>query len=234
MLDSPASLATLNPRKLAAEFVGTFLLVLLAVGSAVAGLKSSGVLAVAVAFGFVLIVAVYAFGPVSNCHINPAVTLGMVLSRRMPIADAAGYWVAQLAGAIVGAALLKWFVSSAGVKDETGNLGSNGYGVHISQSGAFVLEVVITAAFVLIILLVTDRVASPGMAGLAIGTALTAIHAFAIPLDGTSVNPARSFGPALLAGGEAWSQVWLFIVAPLIGAAVAVGVHMFTQAPEAA
>lgn len=234
MSSSTRSQVTISPQKLAAEFVGTFMLVLLAVGTAVTGRNSSGVLAVAVAFGFVLVVTVYAFGPVSGCHINPAVTLGMVLRRRMPIADAAGYWVAQFAGAIVGAALLKWFVSSAGVKDETGNLGSNGYGVHISQSGAFVLEVVITAAFVLIILLVTDRVASPGMAGLAIGTALTAIHAFAIPLDGTSVNPARSFGPALLAGGEAWSQVWLFIVAPLIGAAVAVGVHMFTQAPEAA
>jgi len=234
MLDSTTSLSTLNPRKLAAEFVGTFLLVLLAVGTAVTGLKSSGVLAVAVAFGFVLVVAVYAFGPVSGCHINPAVTLGMVLRRRMPLVDAAGYWVAQFAGAILGAAVLKWFVSSAGVTDETGGLGSNGYGVHISATGAFVLEVLITAAFVLIILLVTDRVASPGMAGLAIGTALTAIHAFAIPLDGTSVNPARSFGPALMAGGEALSQVWLFILAPLIGAVVAAGVHLFTQAPESA
>ncbi len=222
----------LSPQKLAAEFVGTFILVALAVGSAVTGIRTSGVLAVAITFGFVLVVCVYAFGPVSGCHINPAVTLAMVLRRRMAIGEAVGYWVAQFAGAIVAAAMLKWFVSSFTVKDETGSLGSNGYGAHISQAGAFVLEIVITAIFVLIILLVTDRVASPGMAGLAIGTALTAIHAFAIPLDGTSVNPARSFGPALLAGGEAWSQVWLFVVAPLVGAIVAVGLHMLTQAPE--
>jgi aquaporin Z len=220
----------MQPRKLIAEFVGTFLLVFVAVGAAVSGLKSGGVLAVAVAFGFVLIFAAYAFGPVSGAHVNPAVTLAMLMARKQPIAEAAGYWVAQFLGAIVAAGVLKFLVSSGGVTDETGGLGSNAYdNGHINLTGAFVFEVLATAAFVLVILLVTDRFATAGAAGLAIGAALTAIHAFGIPLDGTSVNPARSFGPALFAGGTALSQVWLFILAPLIGGALGAVVYPLTR-----
>lgn len=217
-------------RKLIAEFLGTFMLVLVAVGAAVSGLKSAGVIAVAVAFGFVLIMAAYAFGPVSGAHVNPAVTLAMVIARRQPLVEAAGYWIAQVLGAIVGAAVLKYLVMSGGVTDETGALGTNAYdNGHINLGGAFVFEVLATAVFVLVILLVTDRFATAAAAGLAIGAALTAIHAFGIPLDGTSVNPARSLGPALFAGGTALSQVWLFLLAPLIGGALAAVIYPFTR-----
>ena len=218
-------------RKLIAEFLGTFLLVLIAVGAAVSGIKASGgVLAVAIAFGFVLIFVAYAFGPISGAHVNPAVTLAMVIARRQPIAEAVGYWIAQFLGAIVAAGVLKFLVASGGVTDQTGGLGSNGFdNGHISLAGAFVFEVLATAAFVLVILLVTDKFATAAAAGLAIGAALTAIHTFGIPLDGTSVNPARSFGPALFAGGTALSQVWLFLLAPLIGGALGALVYPLTR-----
>lgn len=220
----------MQTRKLIAEFLGTFFLVLVAVGAAVSGLKSAGVIAVAVAFGFVLIMVAYAFGPVSGAHVNPAVTLAMVIARKQPVQEAVGYWVAQFLGAIAGAAVLKFLVSAGGVTDETGGLGSNAYdNGHINLLGAFVFETLATAVFVLIILLVTDKFATAAAAGLAIGAALTAIHAFGIPLDGTSVNPARSFGPALFAGGTALGQVWLFILAPLVGGVIAAVVYPLTR-----
>lgn len=220
-------------KKLVAEFIGTFTLVFLAVGTAVVGIQTHGTGFVALAFGLVLVLAVYAFGPVSGCHINPAVTIGMVLARKMPLGEAGAYWAAQVAGAIVGAGLLELMVSAFDVTDETGNLGSNGYGTNITMGGAFVVEVVLTAVFVLVILLVTDKAATVGYAGLAIGAALTAIHLAGIPLTGTSVNPARSIGPALFAGGEALSQLWLFILAPLIGGLLAAVVYPFTRAADA-
>jgi aquaporin Z len=232
-------------RKLGAEFIGTFLLVFLAVGAAVFGIAggvgvdgagpASGTLGVAFAFGLVVLILAYAFGPVSGTHVNPAVTLAMVLSKRQKPAEGAGYVAAQFAGAVAGGALLKLFVSSFGVTDQTGGLGTNSYdNGHINLSGAFVLEALLTAAFVLVILLVTERVASPGFAGLAIGLALTAVHIAGIPLTGTSVNPARSFGPALFEGGTALSQVWLFILAPLVGSLVAVAVWRFTRVDDVA
>ena len=227
-------------RKLVAEFVGTFLLVFLAVGAAVFGIGAkvgvdgagpgNGVVGVALAFGLVLLAMAYAFGPVSGAHVNPAVTLAMLIGRRMPTNEAVGYWIAQFAGAILGGAALKLFVSSFGVTDFTGGLGTNSYdNGHINLAGAFVLEVLLTGAFVLVILLVTERVAAPGFAGLAIGLALTVVHLVGIPLDGTSVNPARSFGPALFAGGDALGQVWLFILAPLVVAVVAALVWRVTR-----
>lgn len=212
-------------RSLVAEFVGTALLVFLAVGSAVAGFDSLGPVGVAFAFGFVLLALAYAIGPVSGCHINPAVTLGVLLSGGMAAREAVAYWVAQFAGGNAGAALLQLMTSGFGdVTDQTGALGSNHWGDTISAGGAFLLEVLLTFVFVLVILLVTGKAAAPGFAGLAIGLTLTAVHLVGIPLDGTSVNPARSLGPALFAGGDALAHVWLFIVAPLIGAVVAVGV----------
>ncbi|MGY1741068.1 MULTISPECIES: aquaporin [unclassified Blastococcus] len=212
-------------RSLAAEFLGTALLVFLAVGSAVAGIESLGPVGVAFAFGFVLLALAYAIGPVSGCHINPAVTLGVLLSGGMAAREAVGYWIAQFAGGIAGAALLELMTSGFGdVTDQTGTLGSNDWGANISMGGAFVLEVVLTFVLVFVILLVTGKAATPGFAGLAIGLTLTAVHLIGIPLDGTSVNPARSLGPALFAGGESLEHVWLFIVAPLVGGAVAVGV----------
>jgi aquaporin Z len=210
-------------RSVAVEFVGTALLVFLAVGSAVGGIHTIGDLGVALAFGLVLLALAYAIGQISGCHVNPAVTLGVLLGRGMTATEAAYYWVAQFAGAIAGAALLKLMTSGfGGVTDQTGNLGSNNWGPGISMGGAFLLEVVLTFVFVAVILLVTGRSATPGFAGLAIGLALTAVHLVGIPLDGTSVNPARSLGPALFAGGEPLAHVWLFILAPLVGGALAV------------
>jgi aquaporin Z len=209
-------------RSLAAEFIGTALLVFLAVGTAVAGIETMGRLGVAFAFGLVVLALAYTIGPISGCHVNPAVTLGVLLAKGMTATEATYYWVAQFAGGIAGAALLKLMTSGfGGVTDETGNLGSNDWGATITGPGAFLLEVVLTFVFVGVILLVTGRSATPGFAGLAIGLALTAVHLVGIPLDGTSVNPARSLGPALFAGGDALTHVWLFIVAPLIGAALA-------------
>lgn len=223
----------MSSRKYVAEFIGTFLLVFLAVGAAVMGLKSAGILAVATAFGFVLIFVAYAFGPVSGAHVNPAVTIAMVVARKMPIAEAAGYWVAQVAGAIVGAGVLKLLVSSFGVVDETGGLGTNGWKDPLTVGGAFIIEALLTFAFVLVILLVTDRVANGTTAGLAIGVALTVVHLVGIPNTGTSVNPARSIGPALFEGGTALSQLWLFILAPLVGGVLAAVVYPLTRAGEA-
>lgn len=231
-------------RKLGAEFVGTFLLVFLAVGAAVFGIAggvgvdaagpASGTVGVALAFGLVLLMLAYAFGPVSGAHVNPAVTLAMVLAKRMPRREGAAYVGAQFAGAIVAGAVLKLFVSSFGVIDRTGALGTNGYdNGAINLQGAFVLEALLTAAFVLVILLVTEKVATPALAGLAIGLSLTAVHLVGIPLTGTSVNPARSFGPALFEGGTALSQVWLFLLAPIVGSFIAVGVWKLTRTDEA-
>ena len=233
-------------RKLAAEFIGTFLLVFLAVGAAVFGIAgkvgagtpagpASGVVGVALAFGLVLLGLAYALGPVSGAHVNPAVTLAMLLGRRMEVNEAIGYWVAQFLGAILGGAVLKLFVSSFGVTDQTGGLGTNSYdNGAINMAGAFVLEVLLTAAFVGVILLVTERVAAPGFAGIALGLTLTAVHIVGIPLTGTSVNPARSLGPALFAGGNAMSQVWLFILAPLVGGLLAVGIWKLVRVDAAA
>lgn len=230
-------------KKYTAEFLGTFFLVFLAVGAAVFGIAASvgtggqgpgsGVLGIALAFGLVVFVLAYAFGPISGTNINPAVTLGLLLAKKLELRDAVGYWIAQFLGAIAGAGLLQLFVSGFGATDYTGALGSNGYdNGSINLAGAFVLETVLTLAFVLVILLVTEKVANPTMAGAAIGLTLTLVHIVGIPLTGTSVNPARSFGPALFAGGDALSQVWLFILAPLVGAVLAWAVWKFIRVAE--
>lgn len=152
----------------------------------------------------------------------------------MPAGQAIGYWIVQFLGAIAAGALLKLFVSSFGVTDYTGALGTNSYdNGSINLAGAFVLEAVLTAAFVLVILLVTEKIAAPGFAGIAIGLTLTLVHLVGIPLTGTSVNPARSLGPALFEGGTALQQVWLFILAPLVGALIAVVIWRLTRTSEA-
>lgn len=218
-------------KKLIAEFIGTFILVFFAVGAAVTGIgaarlqsetadfivPASGTLGVAIAFGFVLIFLVYAIGGISGCHVNPAVSAGMWLSGRIPGKEAAAYVVAQVLGAILAGGALKLLVSAFEVTDTTGGLGTNAYGDNISMGGAFFWEALATAMFVFIILMVTDKFANEAMIGLSIGVTLTVIHIMGIPLTGTSVNPARSLGPALFAGGDALSQVWLFIAAPLVG-----------------
>jgi len=221
-------------RSLAAEFLGTALLVLIAVGSAVAGANVVGGVGIALAFGLTLLALAYAIGPISGCHINPAVTLAVLLSRGMTAREAVGYWAAQFAGGIAGAAVLKLLTSGFGdLTDQTGALGANDWGT-VSMGGAAVVEVLLTFAFVAVILLVTGRAATPGFAGLAIGLALTAVHLVGIPLTGTSVNPARSLGPALFAGGDALAHVWLFLLAPLVGAVLAVLVVRAISVPLAA
>ncbi len=209
-------------RKALAEFLGTAILVFFAVGAAVFGINGIGALGVAIAFGLTLLALAYAIGPVSGCHVNPAVTLGVLMRKGMTAQEAIYYWIAQFAGALVGAAGLKLMVSGFGdVTDQTGSLGTNDWGTHINAGGAFVLEILLTFLLVLVVLLVTGRAAAPGFAGLAIGLVLTVTNLTAIPLDGASVNPARSFGPAIFDGTHAIEHVWLFIVAPLIGGAVA-------------
>lgn len=221
--------APMITKRLTAEFIGTFLLVFLAVGAAVSGIgfkgpfEGSGTLGVALAFGLVLMGLAYAIGPTSGCHVNPAVTLAFILSKRQDAKEGGLYMLVQFAGAIVGGAVLKTMVSIGGVKDTTGGLGTNGWGGNgPNATGAFITEMLLTAAFVGVILLVTDTMAAPGFAGLAIGGTLAAVHLVGIPLTGTSVNPARSLGPALFAGGTSLQQLWLFLVAPFVGGALAV------------
>lgn len=216
-------------RRAGAELLGTAVLVFFAVGSAVFGINAIGPLGVAIAFGFVLLALAYSIGPISGCHVNPAVTLGVLLTKGISGKDAGAYVLAQFVGGIVGAALLALLTSGFGdVVDQTDSLGANAFGdaaaSGITVGGAFLAELILTLLLVLVVLQVTGKAGAPGFAGLAIGLVLTAIHLVGIPLTGTSVNPARSLGPALFAGGDAIGQVWLFILAPLVGAAVAVGV----------
>lgn len=218
-------------RKAVAELVGTAILVFFAVGSAVFGIDKIGALGVAVAFGFVLLALAYAIGPVSGCHVNPAVTLGVLLRKGITTSEAGVYWAAQFVGGIVGAALISLILGVGGAKDQTGGKGTNNWGPAINAGGTFILEVILTFLLVLVVLLVTARAAAPGFAGLAIGLVLTVIHLVGIPLDGTSVNPARSFGPALFEGGTALTHVWLFILAPLVGGALAALVAPLLDAP---
>ena len=221
-------------RKIVAEAVGTFFLVFFAVGVATlsfgfgitGGSRSAGVAATALAFGLVLMGLAYAIGPISGCHVNPAVTLGFVLSGRMALGEAVEYWVAQFIGGIAGALALWGVLSgSPGYSRSVTGLGADGYDkqsmVHLHMGAAFGVEVILTFLFVFVILAVTSRIGAPGFAGMAIGLTLTVVHLIGIPLTGTSVNPARSLGPALVVRGAALSQVWLFIVAPLVGGAVA-------------
>lgn len=226
-------------RKLAAELLGTFLLVFFAVGVATlmfgfkfdGGSVAAGVVATALTFGLVLLSLAYVLGPISGCHVNPAVTLGAMLARRIAPLEAVGYWVAQFAGGILGAMLL-WamFSQSPEYSRSTIGLGADGYGsasmIHIGLWGAFLAEVVLTALFVFAVLGVTSKIANAATAGMVIGLTLTVVHLIGIPIDGTSVNPARSLGPALIVGATALHQVWLFIVAPLVGGAVAALLHL--------
>ncbi|GAA2003815.1 aquaporin [Nakamurella flavida] len=208
-------------RKAVAELIGTAMLVFFAVGSAVFGIDKIGPVGVALAFGLVLLALAYSLGPVSGCHVNPAVTLGVLLRKGITATEAGVYWASQLVGGIIGAALIQLMLSAGGVTDQTGAKGTNNWGEGINATGAFIIEVLLTFLLVIVVLLTTAQAATPGFAGLAIGLVLTVIHLVGIPLDGTSVNPARSIGPALFEGGSALSHVWLFILGPLVGGALA-------------
>jgi aquaporin Z len=223
--------------KYVAEFVGTFVLVFASCGSAVLAGDKIGFLGVSLAFGLSLLAMVYVIGPISGCHINPAVTAGIVLSKKMEAKYAAGYIVAQILGAVVAAAVLLLIAKGApgGYDPSVAGFAANGYGAHspgrYSLLAAFVTEIVLTFFLVFTVLGATDIKAPVGFAGLAIGLVLTLIHLVGIPVTNTSVNPARSIGPAVFVGGWALSQLWLFIVAPLLGAALAAAVYPLTHRP---
>ncbi len=219
----------MKARALFAEALGTALLVFFGAGAAtlsfgfkVAGASpAAGVVVTALVFGLVLLVLVYGIGAISGCHVNPAVTMGFLAGRRIAILDALGYWAAQLVGGIAGAAGLYGIVRTTSIYRASMGLGADGYGktsmIGANAAGAFVTEVILTFVFVFVILAVTRRAGNATVAGLVIGLALTLVHLIGIPVDGTSVNPARSLGPALFVGGSALSQLWVFLVAPLVG-----------------
>lgn len=213
-------------KKLAAEFIGTAALVLIGCGAAVLAGEQVGQLGIAFAFGLAVVAMAYGLGPVSGCHINPAISFGAFLAGRMKAGEMAGYVAAQCLGALAGAGLLLFIAQ--GKTDYSlalDGLGQNGWGPgHLgeySQTAAFLFEVVATFLFVTVVLGATQQGAPPMIAGLAIGLTLTVIHIVGIQVTGVSVNPARSLGPALLAGSKAMGQLWLFIVAPMIGAGLA-------------
>ncbi|MET3807182.1 aquaporin Z [Nakamurella sp. UYEF19] len=215
--------------RLLAEFAGTALLVLGGVGTAVLA-PQVGPVGIALAFGLSLLVLVYVLGPISGCHLNPAVTLGMALSGRLPGRDAAGYVVSQIVGAIAGSAVVYLIASNrSGYRLASDGLGANGWGTASSGGyglrAALVVEVVLTALLVFTVLTVTATTNLAAVAGLPIGLVLVLCHLVAIPIDGTSVNPARSIGSALFAGHVALGQLWLFVVVPLVGGALAALVH---------
>ena len=210
-------------KKLLAEAFGTMVLVLMGCGAAVffgCAVGTAQHLAVAFAFGLSVVAMAYCIGGISGCHINPAITLGVWLSKRMGGKEAIGYMIAQFIGALVGSAILYVLTSTGGYGESTAT-GANGFGEgELLQ--AFIAETVFTFVFVLTVLGATsEKNSAPKLAGLAIGLTLVLVHIVCIPITGTSVNPARSFGPALFAGGEALTQLWLFIAAPMVGAALA-------------
>jgi len=222
----------MNMKKYVAEFIGTFSLVLFGCGSAViAGISGTGpsgigLLGISIAFGFAVVAMAYAIGGISGCHINPAVTIGVLTAGKISVKDAIGYMVAQFLGGILGAAIL--YIILSGRPDFIMGewaLGSNGWGEGYlggyNTLSAFIIEAVMTFLFIFVILGTTSKYGNGAMAGLAIGVTLMLIHLVTIPVTGTSVNPARSLGPAIFAGGKALSQLWLFFVAPITGAIIA-------------
>ena len=214
-------------KKYFAELVGTFILVLFGCGTAVIAGDKVGIVGIAFAFGFALIGAAYGIGPISGCHINPAVSLGVWSAGRMRTGEMIGYWIGQFVGAILAAGVLSLIVRGVGggYDISTSGLGQNGWGPGYQGgyniTSAIVFEFVATLIFVVVILGSTQKAAPGEFAGLAIGITLVAIHICGIHVTGVSVNPARSFGPALLVGGKAMSQVWLFLLIPSIAGIVA-------------
>lgn len=226
-------------KKYTAEFIGTFVLTLFGCGSAslTGGIDGKlGILGIAMAFGLSIVAMAYAIGDISGCHINPAVSFGMLLSGRMSVKDFSGYAAAQFLGGIFGAFVLLSIVSMTKLDLAGNSLGSNGYAelsyTGISLGAALLVEIILTFVFVFTVLGVTAKAKTAGIAGIVIGFCLTFVHILGIVLTGTSVNPARSFGPALLKGGEYFSQVWVFIAAPLAGAALAAFIYRILYAKE--
>ena len=216
-----------DTQKYVAEFLGTFALVFIGCGSAVIAGGQIGYAGIAFAFGLTVLAMVYAIGPISGCHINPAISIAMLVAGKMKGKDALMYIIAQCLGAVVAAGILLVIANGVNGYDlATDGLGQNGFGRDGSPAGyslaaCFLAEVVLTAIFLFVIFGSTSKGAPKGFAGLSIGFSLVLIHLVGIPITGTSVNPARSLGPAIFARGDAISQVWLFLIAPVLGAIVA-------------
>jgi aquaporin Z len=225
-----------SPRELGAEFIGTFTLVTAVCGAALFSAPSAGLVAVAFAVGLSVLAMAYAVGHISGCHLNPAVTFGLWAGRRFPAGQLFPYIAAQLVGAIVGAGILYIIASGNPKFSLAGGFASNGFAEHspggYSLAACLVTEVVMTFFFLVIILGSTHTRAPQGFAPIAIGLGLTLIHLISIPVTNTSVNPARSTGPALFAGGWAISQLWLFWVAPIVGAVLAGGFYAWVSSEE--
>ena len=227
-------------KRVSAEFIGTFWLVFGGCGSAVlaAGIPGVGIgyAGVALAFGLTVLTMAYAIGHISGCHLNPAVTVGLVVAKRFPASELLPYVVLQVLGGIAGAAILLIIASGKSGFDVSGGFASNGYDAHspgfYSLLACFVAEAVLTFFFLMIILGATDSRAPAGFAPIAIGLGLTLIHLIGIPVTNTSVNPARSTGPAVFVGGWALAQLWLFWVAPIVGAAIAGAVDPLVAGPQ--
>ena len=210
-------------KKYICECIGTAVLVLFGCGTAV--VSGGDLVATAIAFGLSIIAMAYVIGNISDCHINPAVSLAMLINKKMSVKDFCFYVIAQVLGAIAGTAILYAIIVSCGLDVEAVGLGANGFGdassVNISMWGAILVEVILTFVFIYTILGVTSDEKKSSVAGIVIGLTLTFVHIMGIPLTGTSVNPARSLAPAVILGGEALKQVWVFIVAPFAGSALA-------------
>ncbi|HEY3354893.1 MAG TPA: aquaporin Z [Polyangia bacterium] len=229
-------------RKLMAECIGTFILVFGGCGSAVFSAAfpqvGIGLLGVALAFGLTVVGCAYALGGISGCHLNPAVSVGLWVGGRFPARELPGYIAAQVLGAVLAAGVLLFLLKStpAGYDASVGGLAANGFGAHspghYGLGGALLAEVVLTFIFLTVILGATSKAAPAGFAGIAIGLTLTLVHLIGIPITNLSVNPARSTGPALFVGGWAIAQLWLFWVAPLVGAALAGGVARLLHREE--
>lgn len=231
-------------KKYIAEFIGTCVLTTLGCGTAMLvgcnAASGCGYILTALAFGLSIVAMAYSIGNISGCHINPAVSLGVLISGGMSISDFIGYVISQCLGGFAGAGILAVIFKAGNVRDMTGAYGSNGFaGVNSSAGAAFLVEVLLTFIFVTTILGVTSKKASHGsFGGLVIGLTLTFVHIFGIGLTGTSVNPARSIGPAIIAaiGGntQPLGQLWVFVVAPLVGAALAAFVYKFLESEKKA
>ena len=226
-------------KKYLAELLGTFVLIFIGTGSAVVAGKYIGFLGIALAFGLTVLAMVYAVGHISGCHINPAITIAMLVNRKIGSKDAAFYIVAQCIGAILASVLLLSIMTGQpGFDLATNGLGQNGYGAAspggFSMVSGFIAEVVLTFVFLLVIFGVTSKTAPAGFAGIPIGFALAVILLVCIPITGASINPARSLGPALVVGGTALAQLWLFIIAPIIGALIAAVVWKYLLEDTAA
>ena len=221
-------------KKYLCEFIGTAVLVLFGCGSAAIAGDALGTLGIALAFGLSIVAMAYVIGDVSGCHLNPAVSLAMLINKKIDVKDFAFYVVAQVLGAVLGITLLFIIMQNAGL--DTTTLGQNGYGaassIEITLPGALLTEIILTFVFVYTVLGVTSNPKMGSVAGIVIGLTLAFVHIMGIPLTGTSVNPARSLAPALFVGGEALKQVWVFIVAPLIGSAVAALTFKYINNPE--